>query len=91
MKLGPSGHLNIIFIDKRSLFHSISLTNFTVFTFACHPVFIFVVYDVISKCKAMLGFSLSIMFDVWDKTEGLIKKLTYAQLIAIATEIMETN
>lgn len=39
----------------------------------------------------MLGFSLSIMFDVWDKTEGLIKKLTYAQLIAIATEIMETN
>lgn len=51
----------------------------------------FVVYDIIYRLKAALGYSLLIKSGVWDKTEELIKKLTHAQLIAAATKIKETN
>lgn len=51
----------------------------------------FVVYDVIHRRKAALGYSLLIKSSVWDKTEGLITNLTHAQLIAAAIEIKETN
>lgn len=51
----------------------------------------FVVYNVIHRRKAALGYSLLIKSEVWDKTEGLIIELTYAQLIAADTEIKETN
>ncbi len=54
-------------------------------------MFIFVVYDVIHRCKATLGYSLLIKLGMWEKTEELIRKITHAQLIAAATKIKETN
>ncbi len=54
-------------------------------------MFIFVVYDVIHRHKAALGHSLLIKSGMWEKTEELIREITHAQLIAVATEIKETN
>ncbi len=51
----------------------------------------FVVYDVIHRCKAALGYSLLIKLGMWEKTEELICEITHAQLIATVTEIKETN
>ncbi len=51
----------------------------------------FIVYDVIHRRKAALGYSLLIKSGIWEKTEELIREITHAQLIAIATEIKETN
>ncbi len=51
----------------------------------------FVVYDVIHRRKAALGYSLLIKSGIWEKTEELIREITHAQLIAVATEIKETN
>ena len=39
----------------------------------------------------MLSYNLLIKSDMWEKTKELICKITYAQLIAIATNIKETN
>ncbi len=51
----------------------------------------FVVYDVIHRRKAALGYSLLIQSGIWEKTEKFICKITHAQLIAAVTEIKETN
>ncbi len=51
----------------------------------------FVLYDVIHRRKAELGYSLLIKSGIWEKTEELIREITHAQLIAAATEIKETN
>ncbi len=54
-------------------------------------MFMFVVYDVIHRPKAALGYSLLIKSGIWEKTEELICEITHALLIATATEIKETN
>ncbi len=54
-------------------------------------MFMFVVYDVIYRRKAALGYSLLIKSDMWEKTEELIREITHAQLITTTTEIKETN
>lgn len=59
--------------------------------FAHHLVFIFVIYNVIFRGKTALGYSLLIKLVMWNKTEQLIIKLTYAQLIIVVTEIKEIN
>lgn len=51
----------------------------------------FVVYDIIHRRKAALGYSLLVKLGMWEKTEELIREITYAQLITAATEIKETN
>ncbi len=51
----------------------------------------FVVYDIIHRRKAALGYSLLIKSGMWEKTEKLIREITYIQLIAAATKIKETN
>ncbi len=51
----------------------------------------FVIYDIIHKHKSVLGYSLLIKSGMWEKIEELIRKITHAQLIAIATKIKETN
>ncbi len=51
----------------------------------------FVVYDVINRRKAALDYSLLIKLGMWEKTEELIREITYTQLIAVAMEIKETN
>lgn len=59
--------------------------------FSRHPVFMFIVYDVIHRRKAALGYSLLIKSGLWDKIENLITELTHAQLVAVVTEIKKTN
>ncbi len=54
-------------------------------------MFMFVIYDVIHRRKAALGYSLLIKLGMWEKIEELIHEITYAQLIATATEIKDTN
>ena len=61
------------------------------FKYAHYLVFMFVVYNVIYKCKTILGFNLLIKLGIYEKTKELIYKITYAQLIAAATKIKETN
>ncbi len=61
------------------------------FRYAHHPVFMFVVYDIIHRRKVALGYSLLIKSGMWEKTEKLICKIIHAQLIAVATKIKETN
>ena len=51
----------------------------------------FVVYDVIHRHKAALGYSLLIKSGMWEKTEELIREITHTQFIAKATEIKATN
>ncbi len=51
----------------------------------------FVVYDIIHRRKAALGYSLLIKSGMWEKTEKLIREITHTQLIATANEIKETN
>ncbi len=70
--------------------HIIEQANFN-YRFARHPVFMFLVYDVIHKRKAALGYSLLVKSGMWEKTEELICEITYAQLTATATKIKETN
>ena len=48
-------------------------------------------YDIIYRCKAVLGYSLVVKLDIWEKIEELIYKIIYTQLIAIATKIKKTN
>lgn len=59
--------------------------------FAYHPVFMFVVYNIIHKRKATFGYSLLVKLGMWEKTEKLICKITYAQLIIVAIKIKEIN
>ncbi len=51
----------------------------------------FVVYDIIHKRKAVLGYSLLIKSGMWEKIEELICEIIYTQLIATATKIKEIN
>ncbi len=51
----------------------------------------FVIYDVIHRRKAALGYSLLVKSGMWEKTEELIREIIYAQLTAAATKIKETN
>ena len=51
----------------------------------------FVVYDVIHRRKAALGYSLLVKTKLWTETEELISNLTHDDLIAAAKEIKETN
>ncbi len=51
----------------------------------------FVVYDVIHRRKAFMGYSLLIESGMWEKAEELILEITFAQLTAATTEIKETN
>ncbi len=57
------------------------------FRYARHSMFMFVVYDVIHRRKAALGYSLLIKLGIWEKSEELICEITNTQLIAIATDI----
>lgn len=54
-------------------------------------MFMFVVYNIIYRRKAALGYNLFIKSGIWEKTKELIYKIIYAQLIAVATKIKETN
>lgn len=54
-------------------------------------MFIFVIYDIIYKRKTVLGYSLLVKLNIYDKTMGLIHKITHNQLIVIATRIKEIN
>ncbi len=51
----------------------------------------FVVYDIIHRRKAALGYSLLIKLGMWEKIKELIYKITHAQLIAVVTKINEIN
>lgn len=51
----------------------------------------FIVYDIIHRRKAALGYSLFIKFGIWDKTAELIKELIYAQFIVAAIKIKKAN
>ncbi len=51
----------------------------------------FVVYDVIYRRKATLGYSLLIKLGMWEKTKELIYEIIYARLTVAATKIKETN
>ncbi len=51
----------------------------------------FIIFDVIHRRKAALGYSLLIKSGMWEKTEELIREITHAQLITAATKIKETN
>lgn len=51
----------------------------------------FMVYNIIHRRKVVLGYSLLIKVDLWNKTGNLIIELTHAQLVAIATTIKKTN
>ncbi len=51
----------------------------------------FVVYDVIHRHKAALGYSLLVKSGMWEKTKELIREITYTRFTATATEIKETN
>ena len=51
----------------------------------------FIIDDIIQRCKAALGYSLLVKSDMWEKTEELICKIIQAQLIAAANKIIETN
>ncbi len=55
----------------------IEQANFN-YRFTRHPVFMFVVYDVIHRRKAVLEYSLLIKSGIWEKTEELIREITYA-------------
>ncbi len=68
----------------------IEQANFN-YSFARHPIFMFVVYDVIHRHKAVLGYSLLVKSNMWKKTKELIHEITYARLIAAATKIKEIN
>lgn len=59
--------------------------------FAYYPVFIFGVYNIIYGRKATLAYSLLVKSNIWGKTEELICKIAYAQLIATATNLKEIN
>lgn len=54
-------------------------------------MFIFVIYDVIHRYKAVLGYSFLVELGIWEKTEELIYEITYSQLIAMTTKIKKTN
>ena len=51
----------------------------------------FVVYNIIYRYKIALSYSLLIKSRVWDKINGLIKKLTHTQLITSAIKIKNSN
>ncbi len=68
----------------------IEQANFN-YRFARHPVFMFVVYDIIHRRKAALEYSLLVKLGMWKKTKELIREIIYAQLTAAATEIKEKN
>ena len=59
--------------------------------FACHPDFMFIVYDIIHRQKFALGYSLLIKSGLWNKTKNPITEFTHTQLVAAATEIKEIN
>ena len=61
------------------------------YRFARHLVFMFIVYDVIHTCKIALGYNLLVKLGMWEKTEELIREITYSQLTAVATKIKEIN
>ena len=51
----------------------------------------FVVYNIIHRRKAALGYSLLIKTKLWTKTKELITNLIHDDLIAAAKEIKATN
>lgn len=59
--------------------------------FARHPIFMFVVYDIIHRRKVVLEYSLLVKLGIWKKTMELIHKITYNQLISMTIKIKETN
>ncbi len=61
------------------------------FGYARDPVFRFIVYDIIHRRKAALGCSLLVKSGMWEKTKELIREITHAQLITIATKRKDTN
>lgn len=61
------------------------------FRLSHYPVIIFIVYDVIYRRKAALGYSSLVKLGIWEKTEELIREIIYAQLIAAPIEIKKTN
>lgn len=61
------------------------------FRFAQHLMFMFLVYDVIHKCYAALGYSLLVKSQIWAKTKSPTAVLIYDCLTAAAVEIKTTN
>lgn len=55
--------------------------------FPCYPIFIFIIYNIIHKYKAVWGYNLPIKFNLWKRIEKLIIKHIYDQLLIIVTKI----
>lgn len=51
----------------------------------------FVVYNIIHKQKAALGYSLFVKTKLWTEKKLLIMNLTHNNLTAVAKEIKETS
>lgn len=62
-----------------------------IFKYTCHPVIMFIVYDVIYRHIVELDYSIHVKLSKWEKIGKLICKITYIQLIAIVTKIKKTN
>ncbi len=54
-------------------------------------MYIYVIYNIIHRHKAALGYSLLIKSGIWEKIEELICEITHTSLIAVVTKIKETN
>ncbi len=59
--------------------------------FAQHLVFIYVVYDVIQRRAAALGYSLLVKSQNWSQTQELIAGITHNQLCEAAELVRTTN
>ncbi|MCJ1347504.1 hypothetical protein MMC31_005729 [Peltigera leucophlebia] len=59
--------------------------------FARHPLFMYMVYDVIQRRSAALGYSLLVKSKQWSATQGLIAKISHKQLCDAAEAVRTTN
>ncbi len=59
--------------------------------FARHPVFMYVVYDVIQRRATALGYSLLVKSQNWSQTQELIAGITHNQLCEVAELVRTTN
>lgn len=59
--------------------------------FARHPVFMYVVYDVMQRRSALLGYSLLVKSKQWTETQSLISNISYDELCEAADAVRSTN
>lgn len=86
-------------IDAKTLFSSVDVLSsfkcvhvmFIDHKYARYFIFMFVIYNMIHRRKAVLEYSLLVMSKLWTETKVLIHSLMYLQPITVVEEIKKSN